>query len=206
MKAIIFDSGTLISFTMSGLVPELRELRKVFNGKFLITKEVKKQQWTPINKKMITHKMKAMMSLINQKGQNPLHIKKELQQMMWEYAGVIRSEEGLKKALEELKNYKSASLETGKSLRMNEKLIAALDIKNMLPTCEMILKSALARKESRGAHYRSDYPDTKKEGKKNIMCVPSKKGIKITTRSIKKIPTQIHSLMRSQKPTSHLLE
>lgn len=41
MKAIIFDSGTLISFTMAGLVQELKELRKIFNGKFLITNEVK---------------------------------------------------------------------------------------------------------------------------------------------------------------------
>ncbi len=41
MKIIIFDSGTLISFTMAGIVPELRELKKIFNGKFIITTEVK---------------------------------------------------------------------------------------------------------------------------------------------------------------------
>ena len=43
MKAIIFDSGTLISFAMNGMFDELRELKKVFNGKFLITSEVKKE-------------------------------------------------------------------------------------------------------------------------------------------------------------------
>ena len=42
-KAIIFDSGTLISFSMNGLLPELRELKKIFNGKFLITKDVKRE-------------------------------------------------------------------------------------------------------------------------------------------------------------------
>jgi len=41
MKAIIFDASTLISFSMNGLLPELKELRKIFNGKFLITPEVK---------------------------------------------------------------------------------------------------------------------------------------------------------------------
>ncbi len=41
MKIIIFDSGTLISFTMAGIVPELRELKKIFDGKFIITPEVK---------------------------------------------------------------------------------------------------------------------------------------------------------------------
>lgn len=40
-KAIVFDSGTLINFAMNGLFQEFRELKKIFNGKFLITKEVK---------------------------------------------------------------------------------------------------------------------------------------------------------------------
>jgi hypothetical protein len=43
MKAIVFDSGTLISLAMSGLYPELRKLKGVFDGKFLITAEVKKE-------------------------------------------------------------------------------------------------------------------------------------------------------------------
>lgn len=41
MKAIIFDASTLITFAMNGLLPELRELKKIFKGRFLITKEVK---------------------------------------------------------------------------------------------------------------------------------------------------------------------
>ncbi|VVB83844.1 Uncharacterised protein [uncultured archaeon] len=40
-KAIIFDSSTIINFTMNGLLEEFRELKKMFNGKFLITQEVK---------------------------------------------------------------------------------------------------------------------------------------------------------------------
>ena len=41
MKAIVFDSSTLISFAMNGLLPELKELKNNFNGKFLIPEEVK---------------------------------------------------------------------------------------------------------------------------------------------------------------------
>lgn len=40
MKAIIFDSSTLINFAMNGLLTEFRELRKLFDGKFLITREI----------------------------------------------------------------------------------------------------------------------------------------------------------------------
>lgn len=43
MKVIIFDASTLISFAMSNLLDELRELKKIFNGKFIITKSVKKE-------------------------------------------------------------------------------------------------------------------------------------------------------------------
>lgn len=43
MKAIIFDSGTLISFSMNGLLGELSELKKFFDGKFIITADVKRE-------------------------------------------------------------------------------------------------------------------------------------------------------------------
>lgn len=42
-KAIIFDSGTIINFAINGLLTEFRELKKIFNGKFLITEEVKSE-------------------------------------------------------------------------------------------------------------------------------------------------------------------
>ncbi len=43
MKIIIFDASTLISFAMNGLLPELKELRKIFKGKFIVTNDVKKE-------------------------------------------------------------------------------------------------------------------------------------------------------------------
>ncbi len=42
-KIIIFDASSLISLAMNGLLPELKELKKVFKGKFIITREVKKE-------------------------------------------------------------------------------------------------------------------------------------------------------------------
>ncbi len=43
MKAIIFDASTLISFAMNGLLPEVKALKNIFNGKFLITEQIKKE-------------------------------------------------------------------------------------------------------------------------------------------------------------------
>ncbi len=42
-KALIFDSGTLISFSMNGLLSQLEELKKIFDGEFIITPEVKSE-------------------------------------------------------------------------------------------------------------------------------------------------------------------
>lgn len=42
-KVIIFDASILITFAMNGLLPELKELRKIFDGKFIITNDVKKE-------------------------------------------------------------------------------------------------------------------------------------------------------------------
>jgi hypothetical protein len=42
-KILIFDAGPLIGFTMNGLLPELKKLKEIFPGKFIITKEVKEE-------------------------------------------------------------------------------------------------------------------------------------------------------------------
>ena len=68
MKAIIFDSGVLISFTMAGLVPELRELKKIFDGKFIITKEVRKELVDkPINIKRFELEAMKIQQLLDDK-------------------------------------------------------------------------------------------------------------------------------------------
>lgn len=43
MKILIFDSGALISLSMASLIPELKELKKIFRGKFIITEQVKNE-------------------------------------------------------------------------------------------------------------------------------------------------------------------
>jgi succinate dehydrogenase/fumarate reductase flavoprotein subunit len=68
----------------------------------------------------------------------------------------------------------------------------------------MILLSAIHRKESRAAHYRSDYRKTKSEWKKNIICTPARGQIVITTRPVKKVPEEIARLFKVKAGTHHL--
>ena len=138
---------------------------------------IKNVQMIPLDEDQMKKKLKKLESTKKLRtGSNPVTIKEELQSMMWEHAGVIRDEKRLKAGIKKLKAFRSKKLQITGSLKNNPKLIAALDVQNMIPTSEMILESALLRKESRAAHYRSDFPKTAKTWEKNIVITP--KGIK----------------------------
>lgn len=171
-----------------------------------IAKQVKHMAWLALDEKQLGKKLEQFENTICPiHGRDPLHVKKDIQEMMWHYAGVIRKGSDLKKGLKELEVIKGLQLCTGTSRRMNEQLIAALDVQNMIPTCEMILKSALYRKESRRAHQRSDYPKTYERWRKNIICSPTRYGVSLSTRPVPKIPYQIQHQMDKKRAKSKLL-
>ena len=79
-------------------------------------------------------------------------LKANLKDIMWNNVGIIRSEENLLKARKEVENLKKAFNRTRKCLNKEE-----YEYRNMLSVASLIIDSALSRKESRGAHCRSDY-------------------------------------------------
>lgn len=79
-------------------------------------------------------------------------LKANLKDIMWNNVGIIRSEENLLKARKEVENLKKAFKRTRKCLNKEE-----YEYRNMLSVASLIIEGALARKESRGAHCRSDY-------------------------------------------------
>jgi succinate dehydrogenase/fumarate reductase flavoprotein subunit len=93
----------------------------------------------------------------------PVTLRKRLRRLMWEKVGVFRTEAGLRSAQEELKNLK-ADLERQevplKSRRFNQELVEGLENRFLLDVAECVAAGALQRTESRGAHYRDDYPET----------------------------------------------
>ncbi|MFV1950607.1 MAG: succinate dehydrogenase flavoprotein subunit [Nitrospinota bacterium] len=88
-------------------------------------------------------------------------IRDELKENMMSNCGVFREKEGLNKGLEKVKElrerYKNAKI-TDKSKLFNNELIEVLELGHMLEFSEIILKGAIEREESRGAHSRTDFP------------------------------------------------
>ena len=90
------------------------------------------------------------------------NLRKEMHLVMEEHVGIFRSESGLKKAsskIEELKDRFSSIITEDKSKNFNTELISALELENMLDIAEAIIFSALARRESRGSHQRTDFQE-----------------------------------------------
>lgn len=82
-------------------------------------------------------------------------LKEELQATMWSGVGIFRNEQVMKSAQENIEKLSKEFDREDKCLSKDE-----YELRNMLITAELIVKSALNRKESRGAHYRVDYLNT----------------------------------------------
>ncbi len=85
------------------------------------------------------------------------HNRDEIQKIMWDYVGIVRTDERLKRAL---KRIKLIVEEIELFYRKTTICTSILELRNMATTAELIIQSALLRKESRGLHFTSDYPDT----------------------------------------------
>jgi len=97
-------------------------------------------------------------------GENPYKLQAEIQDVMTKHAPIVRDaaglEEGLAKILELGTRVKTCGAGGSHALAFNPGWHTAYDLRSMLVNAEALLRSALARTESRGAHARSDYPKT----------------------------------------------
>lgn len=123
--------------------------------------EVKSFEMTPHEEIMLEEK-RIFDDILRGKGSvNPYEIRDKVQKAMDENAYVFRTGEGLRKALETVRNLKKEDFKhcEDKSKRYNTNLKDVLEIESMLEVSEVVLLSALLRTETRGAHARRDYPN-----------------------------------------------
>ena len=105
----------------------------------------------------------------------PITFRNEIQELMKFNAGIIREqtrlENGLKRILELRRKFYSKDNILKEFSIDDEDVALTMEVKSSLVVCEAIIRSALMRQESRGAHYRSDFPNIDDEKwKVNIYC------------------------------------
>lgn len=101
--------------------------------------------------------------LSRNEGVRPITLRNRLRHLMWDKAGVYRTGESLKRALNDLEELKS-DLEhqclTLNSRHYNQELVQSLENHFLVTTARCVIEAALNRTESRGAHVREDHPET----------------------------------------------
>jgi len=93
-------------------------------------------------------------------GENPFTVQSELQDVMQNLVGIVRTESEMQQALDKIAGLRVRAAKAGitGNIEYNNGWHTALDLENMLSISEMIAIAALERQESRGGHFRADFP------------------------------------------------
>jgi succinate dehydrogenase/fumarate reductase flavoprotein subunit len=142
-----------------------------------------------INESQIESEINKIYEILERKdGIRPWKVRKSLQNIMQTGSGIIRSQESLSTALSKLKaveDYIKNLCVSSNTNRYNYELRESLELHNMVEVAYMIIRAALMRTESRGAHYREDFPNRDdKNWLKNIIIKKENEEMKIFTMSI----------------------
>jgi len=135
-------------------------------------------------------------------GEFPYEIHRDLQEFMQQLVGIFRTEEDLQKALDELEKLKPRlqRLRADGSRMFNPGWHLTKDLRSLVLISEAVARSALARRESRGAHSRIDYPNLDDAwGKKNNIIV--KRGDQMTReeRPVPEMPAELQEILAENK-------
>ena len=105
-------------------------------------------------------------------AENPYRVQADLQDMMQDLVGIVRTESDLRKGVEALRDLagRAQRVTVPGNREYNAGWHTALDLRHLLTVSEAIALAALERKESRGAHFREDYPDKdENDARENII-------------------------------------
>lgn len=128
--------------------------------------------------KMLKQKLETSSS-----GFLPKLIRKQIGEILWNKAGILRDKESLIKAKKELEKIKKEKL-PGVAIQNFKEILEKIEVENALLVGEMIIKTAILREESRGAHYRQDFPQPDDKWQGNIFLKKSDEGMSLQFRPL----------------------
>ena len=131
-------------------------------------------------------------------------LQRAIRDLMTEHAGVVRSEQGLTLGLAELDSVESRIEKLGvhPDLAGYQDLARAFDLKSAAVAARATLEAAIERRETRGSHNRSDYPDLDPDLQVNLVWSPTRG---IEREAIPAVPDEIVALMHGPATTADKL-
>ncbi len=136
-------------------------------------------------------------------GENPYKVQSDLQDTMQALVGIVRMEGEMQEALRRIQQFKDRAARVGVSghREYHAGWHTALDLRNLLTVSEAVTRSAIERKESRGGHFREDYPDKIAEfGNVNIMVKQGSTGeLQLSRIPIPPMPDHLKQVIEEQK-------
>jgi succinate dehydrogenase flavoprotein subunit len=136
-------------------------------------------------------------------GENPYKVQQDLQDTMQDLVGIVRMEAEMLEAVKRLEELKQRSARAGVEghREYHTGWHACLDLRNLLTVSEAIARSAIERKESRGGHFREDYPDKVAEfATFNIAVERDSAGsMKVMRRPLPEMPAELKQVIEEQK-------
>jgi len=128
-------------------------------------KRALKTRMPPLDRKQINREIRMARSFLKRKESvRPVEIRSKLTSLMWNKVGIFRTGKEIQEAIVQIEHIREKELPKlcvmDNKTRYNREWIEALEIKNLVTVAEMVTKAAFMREESRGAHYRRDFPKT----------------------------------------------
>ncbi len=136
-------------------------------------------------------------------GSGPYQVQQELQVMMQDLVGIVRRESEIVRALEAIQHLKERARRVGVTgnREYNPGWHTALDLGNLLTISEAVARAALERKESRGGHFRDDYPQ--KDSAYGSFNIVIRKGVdgsmQLAREPVLQMPAELERVIEEQK-------
>ena len=136
-------------------------------------------------------------------GENPYKVQADLQDTMQNLVGIVRQESEMQEAVARIQQFNERASRVGVSghREYHAGWHTAIDLRNLLTVSEAIARSAIERKESRGGHFREDYPQKADEfGTFNIMVKRGSGGaMQVSRVPIPAMPDSLKAVIEEQK-------
>jgi succinate dehydrogenase / fumarate reductase flavoprotein subunit len=156
-----------------------------------------------VNSAQIEATARGAVEPFERSGEGPYQVQQDLQEMMQDLVGIVRTEPEMQRALAELNKLgqRADRVAVVGNREYNGGWHTALDLPHLLTVSEVIARAAIERKESRGAHFREDYPAKNgEEGKSTVVARQDDSGaIQMAREPLKEMPAELKQIIDEMK-------